>query len=119
MPIMTVPPHDAAAACLFDGLGDPARLAILRHLAAGEKRVGELADLLGLAQSTVSQHLACLRGCDLVTARPVGRATVHSLAHPGAMMALFEAADVLLAQTDDAALLCPSFGDGLAAEVAS
>ena len=37
----------AAAACLFRSLGDPSRLAILRHLAAtGEHRVRELTEHL-------------------------------------------------------------------------
>ena len=49
------------AACLFRGLGDPTRLAILGHLAVGELRVRDLTDRLELAQSTVSAHLACLR----------------------------------------------------------
>ena len=43
-----------AAAVLFRGLADPARLAILRHLALGEHRVVDLTAHLGLAQSTVS-----------------------------------------------------------------
>ena len=68
-----------AAACLFHGFSDPSRIAILRHLSLGEHRVVDLTAHLGLAQSTVSKHLACLRDCGLVTARPVGRATVYSL----------------------------------------
>ncbi len=63
----------AAAACMFRSLGDPNRLAILRHLALGEHRVVDLVSHLGLAQSTVSAHLACLRDCGLVTSRPQGR----------------------------------------------
>ena len=39
----------SAAACLFRSLGDPARLAILRHLALGEHRVVDLTAHLGLA----------------------------------------------------------------------
>jgi DNA-binding transcriptional ArsR family regulator len=59
-----------AAACLFHGFSDPSRIAILQHLAVGEHRVVELTGHLRLAQSPVSQHLACLRDCGLVTARP-------------------------------------------------
>ena len=54
-----VEPDLTAAACLFRGFGDPARLTLLRHLALGEHRVKDLTDHLGLAQSTVSAHLAC------------------------------------------------------------
>ena len=59
-----------AAASLFHSLSDPARLALLRHLALGEHRVVDLQEHLGLAQSTVSAHLACLRDCGLVTSGP-------------------------------------------------
>ena len=71
----------SAAACLFRGFGDPARLTILRHLAHSEYKVKDLTDRLGLAQSTVSGHLACLRDCGLVESRPEGRASVFRLAH--------------------------------------
>ena len=64
------------AAALFRSLGDPTRLAILRRLATGEARVGELVEEVGLAQSTVSKHLACLKECGLVDFEPVGRASV-------------------------------------------
>nr|WP_255491914.1 MULTISPECIES: metalloregulator ArsR/SmtB family transcription factor [unclassified Actinotalea] len=99
-----------AASCLFRGLADPSRLAILRHLALGEHRVVDLTAHLGLAQSTVSQHLACLRDCGLVTARPQGRASVYSLAHPDATQALLAAAEQLLALTGDAVVLCSTYG---------
>ena len=99
-----------AAACMFHGLSDPSRVAILRHLALGEHRVVDLTAHLGLAQSTVSRHLACLRDCGLVTSRPEGRATAWSLDHRDTVMDLFAAAERLLALTGDAVTLCPSFG---------
>lgn len=99
----------AAAAALFRGLGDPNRLAILRHLALGEHRVRDLTDHLGLAQSTVSAHCLCLRDCGLVTARPSGRATVYALARPE-LLVLLGAAEQLLAATGDAVALCPTSG---------
>ena len=42
----------------------------------------DLTGELGLAQSTVSSHLACLRDCGLVDFRPQGRASVYRLARP-------------------------------------
>ena len=99
-----------AAACLFHGFSDPSRLAIVRHLAAGEHRVVDLTEHLGLAQSTVSKHLACLRDCGLVTSRPQGRASMWSLNHTDTVMELLSAAERLLALTGDAVTLCPSFG---------
>ena len=53
----------APAVALFRSLADPARLAIVRRLAAGEARVVDLVGEIGLAQATVSAHLACLRDC--------------------------------------------------------
>lgn len=65
---------------LFRGLGDPTRLAILEALREGERRVVDLVDLVGRAQPNVSNHLACLRECGLVVARPSGRETYYALA---------------------------------------
>jgi DNA-binding transcriptional ArsR family regulator len=102
----------AAAAYLFHGFSDPSRLAILRHLALGEHRVVDLVAHVGLAQSTVSKHLACLRDCGLVTSRPQGRASVYSLARPETTMRLLGAADELLEATGRAASLCAHLGAG-------
>jgi DNA-binding transcriptional ArsR family regulator len=100
----------SVAACLFHGFSDPARLAILRHLSQGEHRVVDVTAHLGLAQSTVSKHLACLRDCGLVTSRPQGRASLFSLTHPEAMQDLMSAAERLLKLTGDAVALCPVYG---------
>ncbi|SEK50416.1 DNA-binding transcriptional regulator, ArsR family [Blastococcus sp. DSM 46786] len=101
----------SAAACLFRSLGDPSRLAIVRHLALGEHKVVELTRHLGLAQSTVSAHLACLRDCGLVTSRPQGRASLWSLAATPEVLELLAAAERLLAATGDAVILCPAYGE--------
>ncbi len=101
----------AAAACVFRSLGDTTRLAILRHLALGEHRVVELTAHLGLAQSTVSAHLACLRDCGLVTSRPQGRASMWSLATAPELLDVLAAAERLLAATGDAVVLCPTYGE--------
>jgi len=101
-----------AAACLFHGFSDRSRLSIVRHLALGEHRVVDLTRHLGLAQSTVSKHLACLLDCGIVTVRPQGRASVYALAHPAATLDLLAAAETLLALTGDAVVLCPRYGEG-------
>jgi DNA-binding transcriptional ArsR family regulator len=97
------------AAALFRSLADPARLAILRGLAVREARVVDLTGALRLAQSTVSKHLACLRACGLVSVRPVGRASVFTLAQP-AVVELLTAAETVLAATGNAVALCPTYG---------
>lgn len=101
-----------AAACLFRGMSDPSRVAILQHLLLGEHNVAQLTAHLGLAQSTVSKHLACLRDCGLVDSRPQGRASVFTLTHPEPVLKVFAAAEELLAATGDAVVLCPTYGDG-------
>ncbi len=98
------------AASLFHSLSDPARLVLLQHLALGEHRVVDLQEHLGLAQSTVSAHLACLRDCGLVRSRPQGRASMFSLAAAPELMAVLAAAERLLAVTGDAVQLCPRYG---------
>jgi ArsR family transcriptional regulator, cadmium/lead-responsive transcriptional repressor len=99
----------APAAALFRSLGDPARLAIVQRLASAEARVVDLVNELGLAQSTVSTHLACLRDCGLVTSRPVGRASLFRLACPE-LLALLSAAEQVLAMSGSAVTLCPAYG---------
>lgn len=98
-----------AATALFHSLSDGTRLAISQRLAAGEARVVDLTIELGLAQSTVSAHLGCLRDCGLVDYRPQGRSSVYRLARPE-VLAVFAAAEALLAATGSAVALCPNYG---------
>ena len=100
----------APAGALFRGLGDPTRLALVRRLAVGEARVVDLSTELGLSQSTVSTHLACLRDCGLIVGRPEGRQMFYSLAHPE-LMDLLASAERLLALTGEAVALCPTYAD--------
>ena len=100
------------AAALFHSLSDPSRLAILQHLIFGEHRVRDLTEHLGLAQSTVSAHLACLRECGLVVSRPQGRASVFSLVSAPELLAVLAAAERLLATTGQGVALCPNYGVG-------
>lgn len=97
----------AAAAALLGALGDSSRLMIVQHLTLGEHRVVDLTRHLGLAQSTVSKHLACLLDCGLVTVRPEGRASLYSLTHPAATLELLAVAERLLELTGSAVRLCP------------
>ena len=99
-----------AAACLFNGFSDRSRLAIVQHLIQGEHRVVDLTGHLGLAQSTVSRHLACLLDCGIVQVRAEGRASMYSRAHPEATLQLRAAAEQLLALTGDAVTLCTTYG---------
>ncbi len=106
----------APAAALFRSLGDPTRLAIVRRLAAGPARVVELVQAVGLAQSTVSKHLACLRDCGLVNSEPVGRASLFRLTQP-ALIDVLASAQTVLDATGQAVAVCPTYGiDSCASE---
>jgi ArsR family transcriptional regulator, cadmium/lead-responsive transcriptional repressor len=96
----------SAAVALFRSLGDPNRLAIVHELARGEQRVADLTSTLGLAQSTVSAHVACLRGCGLVEGRPVGRQMLYRLTRPE-LLTMLCATEALLAATGNSINLCP------------
>jgi len=97
---------------LFHGLSEPTRLAILQHLTVGERRVRDLTEHLGLAQSTVSAHLGCLRECGLVSSRPDGRASLFSLVASPELLDVLAAAERLLATTGNRVALCPNYGVG-------
>lgn len=112
LPAATASEPLAPAVALFRGLADPTRLAILKQLARGERRVVDLVEKLELAQSTVSGHLACLRECGLVELRPVGRQSFYSLARPE-LMNLLGAAEALLRATGERVALCPTYGKGV------
>jgi ArsR family transcriptional regulator, cadmium/lead-responsive transcriptional repressor len=99
----------APAAVLFRSLGDLSRLAIVRRLAEGPARVTDLVAALGLAQSTVSKHLACLRDCGLVDSEAVGRASIFRLTQPS-LIDVLTAAEEVLAATGSAVALCPNYG---------
>ncbi|HEV2809148.1 MAG TPA: metalloregulator ArsR/SmtB family transcription factor [Acidimicrobiales bacterium] len=100
-----------AAVALFHSLSDATRLAIVRCLLDGEARVADLVNELGLAQSTVSAHVACLRGCGLVAGRPEGRQVFYSLTCPE-LMDVLAAAEAVLRVTGNAVVLCPNYGSG-------
>nr|WP_316657099.1 metalloregulator ArsR/SmtB family transcription factor [uncultured Gellertiella sp.] len=67
--------HVAAdkASELLKSMANRHRLLILCKLIQGEHSVGQLADLLGIRDSTVSQHLALLRRDRLISGRRDGQ----------------------------------------------
>lgn len=68
-----------AASALLKALANRHRLIIICQLIEKERSVGELAELLTLRDSTVSQHLALLRRDGLVTARRDGQTIWYSI----------------------------------------
>jgi ArsR family transcriptional regulator len=68
-------------------LANPTRLRILHVLREGEKSVCELADLLGLRQSNLSQHLSIMRQAQILKTRKQGSSIYYSVAYPKINMA--------------------------------
>ncbi|HEY0945686.1 MAG TPA: metalloregulator ArsR/SmtB family transcription factor [Opitutaceae bacterium] len=81
-------------------LSDPTRLRILALLRVEELSVGELEEILGMAQSRISSQLALLRQAELVTDRRDGKKAFYSLRTdlPAATLELLHAACGTVAQ---------------------
>lgn len=79
-------------------MAHPLRLAILHILREGEKTVNELASLLGVSQSNVSQHLALMRQRQIVKTRKTGATVYYSVSSPKISQACDMVREVLLEQ---------------------
>jgi DNA-binding transcriptional ArsR family regulator len=69
----------ATTADAFNAVAEPRRREILDVLAAGERPVNDLVDLLGVAQPQVTKHLRVLREVGLVDVRDEGRQRMYRL----------------------------------------
>lgn len=83
-------------------LSDPTRARILMALRETSSYPADLADELGVTRQTMSNHLACLRGCGLVAAVPEGRRSRYELADGRVGHALADLHDLVLATDPDA-----------------
>lgn len=70
---------------VLKALASESRLMIVDRLSQGECTVGELTDLVGSDQSTVSKHLAVLRSHGIVEDRREGNNVFYSLLTPCVM----------------------------------
>jgi DNA-binding transcriptional ArsR family regulator len=76
----------AGKACqMMKVLSNPDRLMLLCQLSQGEKRVGELEEILGIVQPTLSQQLTVLREEELVSTRREGKNIYYQIASPQAL----------------------------------
>ena len=88
-------------------LGHPARLEILRVLAArGTCVCGEVVEVMPLAQATVSQHLKVLKEAGLIRGRINGKNSCYCL-DPRGIAELREALDELLGGLSSATWITP------------
>lgn len=76
------------ACALMKVLSNPDRMLLLCQLSEGEKNVGELQELLGIMQPTLSQQLAVLRDEQLVETRREGKNIYYRIASPQALAVL-------------------------------
>jgi ArsR family transcriptional regulator, cadmium/lead-responsive transcriptional repressor len=77
-------------------LADETRRQLLVSLLDGPGYPAELAEQLGLTRANVSNHLACLRGCGLVTTAAEGRRVRYDLADPRFASVLTQLVDLAL-----------------------
>ena len=78
--------HHACA--LLKGLANPDRLVLLCELAQGERNVGQLEQVLGIGQPTLSQQLAVLREARLVDNRRDGKHVYYRVVSEPALAVL-------------------------------
>ncbi|KAB8314366.1 winged helix-turn-helix transcriptional regulator [Tolypothrix campylonemoides VB511288] len=81
---------------LFRGFSDYSRMSILNALRSRPLTVNEIVEATGLSQSNVSNHLGCLRCCDLVVRQQQGRFVYYQLSDER-IAQLLDLADELLA----------------------
>lgn len=72
----------AKAEAMLKLLANAKRLMVLCHLVKGEKSVGQLADIVNLSQSALSQHLAKMREQELVIADKRGQMVYYRIGSP-------------------------------------
>lgn len=89
--------REQALARVGRALADPTRCCLLVAITDGISYPGHLARHLGLSKTNVSNHLACLRDCGLVTASYEGRRVRYEIADAHLASALAELTKVVLA----------------------
>jgi len=82
-------------------LADDTRRRLLVELLDGPAYPADLAEHLGLTRSNVSNHLACLKGCGLVTTTAEGRRARYELSDPRLAHALHDLCQLSLGPGHD------------------
>ena len=88
-----------AQARVLKALANESRLRIVDRLSRGECSVGELTEMIGSDQSTVSKHLAVLRAHGVVLDRREGNVVYYKLMTP-CVMNFFSCATQVLKERD-------------------
>ena len=101
---------DEIQASLLRTLASTQRLRLVHLLGNGPREVHELVDELGLVQTTVSQHLAALRGVGLVEATRDGRHVRYRLVDPEILAACSLMREVIVRRLSALGRLAASAG---------
>ena len=80
---------------VLKALAHESRLMIVHRLHAGEATAGELTEMVGSDQTTVSKHLAILRAHGIVESRRDGNQVIYTLNTPCVVNFFTCASDVL------------------------
>lgn len=87
------------------GLSNPIRLQILELIKDCECTVNQIVSATRISQSSVSQHLACLKGCGLVTPRQAGKYVYYKLT-TNSVKTLLTLIDTVIIETQDDTKKC-------------
>ncbi|NDK31817.1 Cd(II)/Pb(II)-sensing metalloregulatory transcriptional regulator CmtR [Nesterenkonia haasae] len=88
-------------------MADTTRARILLSLLESPGYPAQLSRDLGLTRTNVSNHLACLRDCGIVSTEPQGRQTRYEIADIHLARALNSLLETTLAVNEDAACIDP------------
>lgn len=61
------------------GFGHKTRVEILYYIMNSEKSVSQILNAVDASQSSISQHIACLKGCGLIVGRQEGKYIYYRL----------------------------------------
>lgn len=81
-------------------MAHPVRLEIIDLLKAGGQSVGQLAEIVGVSQANLSQHLSVLRNRGVVRAERDGNSVTYSLTDAKIVEACSLVREILVKQTD-------------------
>ncbi|MEX6275992.1 ArsR/SmtB family transcription factor [Staphylococcus saprophyticus] len=84
----------------INGLSNKVRLMILELLKSKEMTVNEIVKHSQISQSSISQHLSCLKGCGLVNSRQEGKYVYYQIKN-NQILELLKLIDSVVENTED------------------
>ncbi|MCC2090180.1 MULTISPECIES: ArsR/SmtB family transcription factor [Mammaliicoccus] len=87
------------------GLSNKTRLTILELLKLKEMTVNEIVEKSQISQSSISQHLSCLKGCGLVISRQDGKYVYYQIKN-NQILTLLKLIDSVVKDTEEDIACC-------------